>query len=305
MTQERSNPLGVGPRFSLTTIFLKKFQKEYGLPLVSAGLAGPASVQNANFLQEKAMNRFERGFSLLELLVVMTIMAILTAVMLPSIEGLNSSAKFNQSISEITGILEQARSYAVGQNTYVWVAFYPLDSSQLTGPQQDGSGNHLIVATYASNDGTDPIKWSGATPYAIPYTSPTTGTVISPVFKLRNLTQLLMAPGENGQSYLTFNNGVLPVAMTGSAASPAANVTFEYPLPGTGVTLGLQPVPNGDQACYLVEFTPLGDAEVSSGFSNVIRMDCQPMKSKGIVDNHNIASLGINGLTGLTTVYRQ
>jgi prepilin-type N-terminal cleavage/methylation domain-containing protein len=245
------------------------------------------------------------GFSLIELLVVMAIMAVLTAVTLPSIEGLNSSGKFNQSISEIAGILEQARSYAVGQNTYVWVAFYPLDSSQLTGSQQDMSGNHLIVATYASNDGTDPIKWNGGAPYTIPYTSPTTGTVISPIFKLRNLTQLLMAPGGSGQSYLTFNNGILPGAMTGSVASPAANVTFQCPLPGTGVTLGQQPVPNGDQECYLVEYTPLGDAQVAPGFSNVIRMDCQPMKAKGIVDNHNIASLGINGLTGLTTVYRQ
>jgi prepilin-type N-terminal cleavage/methylation domain-containing protein len=245
------------------------------------------------------------GFSLVELLSVMVIIAVMATLALPSIRSLNSSLKFNQNLSQIIGNLEQARSYAVGQNTYVWVAFYPLDGSHLTGSQQDMSGDHLVMATYASSDGTNPINWSSNGTYAIPYTSPTTGAIVSPIMKVQTFTQLRLAPGANGISYLPFNSSVLPGAMTANEASPASNINFTYPLPGNNVTLGQQPVPTGDQACYVIQFTPSGDAQVASGLSSVIRIDCQPMKASAIVDGNNIASVGVNGLTGLTTTYRQ
>jgi Tfp pilus assembly protein FimT len=238
----------------------------------------------------------------LELLVVLAILTILATVTIPSISGLNRSGRFNQGLSQITGVLEEARSYAVAQNTYVWVAFYPVDASQLTGPQTDPSGDHLIVATYASNDGTDPINWTSGT-YAIPYTAPT-GTVISPILKVQNLTQLRMAPGGNGIAYLNFNTGVLPSAMTGGEASPASNIVFSYPLPPTGMILSQQPLPPGAAPISVIEFTPSGSAQVGAGLAGVVRVDFQPMKSASLVDDNNIASLGINGLMGLATRYR-
>ncbi len=234
----------------------------------------------------------------------MVIIAIMTAAALPSIRGLNSSFKFNQNLSQVVGMLEQARSYAVAQNTYVWVAFYPVDGSQLTGSQQDTSGDRLVLAAYASSDGTNPVNWSTNVTYSIPYTSPTTGAIISPILKVQTLSQLRMASGANGLGYL-LPSASLPTSMTASEASPASNVTFTYPLPGNGLTLGQQPVPAGDQTCYVIQFAPSGDAQVASGLSSVIRIDCAPMKATTMVDNHNIASVGINGLTGLTTLYRQ
>jgi prepilin-type N-terminal cleavage/methylation domain-containing protein len=242
------------------------------------------------------------GFSLLELLVVLAILAILATVTIPSISGLNGSGKFNQALSQVTGILEEARSYAVAQNTFVWVAFYPVNASQLTGSQNDPSGDHLIVATFASNDGTDPINWTSGT-YAIPYTAPT-GTVINPILKVQNISQLRIAPGGNGIAYLNFTTDILPSAMTGGEASPASNVVFSYQLPAMGLILSQQPLPSGAAPISVIEFTPSGSAQVGEGLSSVVRVDFQPMKSSSVTDDHNIASLGINGLMGLTTRYR-
>jgi prepilin-type N-terminal cleavage/methylation domain-containing protein len=244
------------------------------------------------------------GFTLVELLVVLAIMAILVAAVLPSIAGLRGSGKFNQALDQITGALEQARSDAIGQNTYVWVAFYPVDASQLAGSQNDMSGDHLVIVTYASSDGTDPIKWTPGT-YSIPYTAPT-GTMISPIRMVQTLTQLHIAPGGTGVAYLNQSSltNKLPSAMTSGEASPASNVVFTYTFPANGLRLSNQPVPTGAQSIAVIEFTPAGSAEVGAGLVAVVRMDFQPMKAHGIYDNNNIASLGINGLMGLTTRYR-
>ena len=58
----------------------------------------------------------QRGFSLLELLAVIAIMAILASLAVLSFRGMNSSGNFNKAVDEISGILEQGRSYAMGQD---------------------------------------------------------------------------------------------------------------------------------------------------------------------------------------------
>ena len=260
------------------------------------------------------MKRSLAAFTLLELLVVVAIMAVLAAVGMVSVTGVGSSRKFDQTLSQITGIFEQARSYAIGQNTYVWVALYPVDASKLAS-QADMSGDHLIVATYASNDGTDPIQWvANANGYAIPYSSPG-DTVINLITKVQTFTQIRMAPGISGTAgsgipYLAFPSGVLPPEMTGTGgqpmpASPASNILFKYPLASAGgITLSNQPVPAAAQPISVIEFTPSGSAQVAPGLSAAIRIDFAPMKTSAIVNNTNIASVEIGGLIGLVTLYR-
>ena len=69
-------------------------------------------------------SRRQRAFTLIELLVVIGIMALVVAFSRLAIEGLSSSGKFNASLSNVSGILEQGRAYAIAQDTYVWVVFY-------------------------------------------------------------------------------------------------------------------------------------------------------------------------------------
>src|SRR5258708_18589762 len=88
-----------------------------------------------------SIKRSREAFTLVELLVVLAIIAILSALAIPALQGLSGSKQFSSQLNDIAGILEQARSYATAQNTYVWVAFYPYDPSTLSQP--DNSGDAL------------------------------------------------------------------------------------------------------------------------------------------------------------------
>lgn len=65
------------------------------------------------------------GFTLVELLVVIGIIVILAAISGPTMSAIITSGAANRAISNISLQMEQARSYALGHNTYVWVGFYP------------------------------------------------------------------------------------------------------------------------------------------------------------------------------------
>jgi len=63
------------------------------------------------------------AFSLIELLIVAAIIAVLSALALPAFNSIRGAGGLTKTANDIAGILEQARSYAMAQNTYVWVGF--------------------------------------------------------------------------------------------------------------------------------------------------------------------------------------
>jgi prepilin-type N-terminal cleavage/methylation domain-containing protein len=63
------------------------------------------------------------AFSLIELLIVIAIIAVLSALALPAFNSIRNAGGLTQTANDIAGILEQARAYAMAQNTYVWVGF--------------------------------------------------------------------------------------------------------------------------------------------------------------------------------------
>jgi len=244
------------------------------------------------------------GFTLTELLVVVAIMGLLAAISLPALRGLNGAGKFNQSVQEIAGILEQGRAYAVAQNTYVWVAFYPVDPATLPAPDTDQSGEQLYVATYASTDGTDPVTWgTGLTTVPIPYVA-SAGALpwIIQIAKPRVFKQLHLET----QTYFTSTAIPSMPASMNTPTPPLSLVSFVLSLRSPAIVLSSQTLPSGQNSKTLVVgFTPSGSAQVSSSPVSVIGLDLQPMKGAGIKSTNNLAALRINGLVGLTTVYRK
>lgn len=64
-----------------------------------------------------------RAFSLVELLTVVAIIGVLVTVATPALSSLRGSGSVNSAVLNISLILEQARSYALANNVYVWVGF--------------------------------------------------------------------------------------------------------------------------------------------------------------------------------------
>jgi prepilin-type N-terminal cleavage/methylation domain-containing protein len=103
--------------------------------------------------------RGEGGFTLLELLVVMSIIAILMVLVAPAFTNMKSGNDFTDAVYGIQGLLENARTYARANRTYVFVGFAevlssvdPNGSPQAT-PAPTPYGR-VAVAVVASKDGT-------------------------------------------------------------------------------------------------------------------------------------------------------
>jgi len=97
-------------------------------------------------------SREHRGFSLLELLVVMAILAFVAAMSVPAISGLTQGSTMNKNLLIFSGVLEQARQHAISRNTYVWVVL-ALPAT---------ADDPVRVGQIASRDGTDVLGWSSA-----------------------------------------------------------------------------------------------------------------------------------------------
>ncbi len=226
----------------------------------------------------------------MELLVVISVIAILSAAGGPAISALTSSGSADQNISQLSGILEQAREYAVSQNTYVWVAFY--NSTAPNGSSQ------VSVAVVASTDGTDPAGASGVSTWqTYPYgTVPGEGLAL--INKIVTLKQLNIKSATQVIAPASLPVVTPPVTSTANSINDGTtnNSTglFSIQVPGSSVTSSFIPG---------VQFTPSGQARNSSSPVNVIDLDLQPQKGT-VNDAKNVAVLRMNGLTGETVVYR-
>src|SRR5690606_23340112 len=81
------------------------------------------------------------GFTLVELLVVIGIIMTMMALAVPAYQYLNSAGNVTKAGNDVAGFLEQARSYAMANNTYVWVGF-------------EKDGKDLVISAVASRTGT-------------------------------------------------------------------------------------------------------------------------------------------------------
>ena len=111
--------------------------------------------------------RPKSAFTLVELLVVMGIIVVLLGLSGPLFNSIRGANDFGVNVGTLTGVFEQARAYAVANNTYVYVGIGEFDAGQSTSASPQAAGNgRLVLCEVATRDGTrgydvnNPAAWT-------------------------------------------------------------------------------------------------------------------------------------------------
>lgn len=228
--------------------------------------------------------RTQLGFSLTELLVVIALMGFLAAASVPAMSALNGSGRINQTVSEVAGLLEQSRQYAIAQNTYVWVAFF--EDTNATGIRT------VTVAVMASKDGTNPTS---ITPTYNFGTIPSATALVNMVCPLRTFSKVSL---QDAGTFTSSDISKLPPLVLDKSNNSLAKsaASFQIKIPGNTATSRFD---------RYILFTPSGEARNRDSTIDVLEIGMQPLKGTGTAQtDKNVAVIRVSGLTGLTQVYR-
>lgn len=248
-----------------------------------------------------------RAFTLLELMMVITIMVLLTMLLVPAFNSLKGSGDITNAAYAISGALEQGRNHAMANNTYVWVGFYEEDATSsvptLATPPYPGHGR-LIVAIVASTDGTKVFE-DEDTAASLPTTrikqvgkltkiegvhvtdiGPPPSPAPSPAPAPGSLAGRTDAPYLEGSPFTHFNRISSDSADTTKFSFSAQDYTFHK----------------------TVRFNPRGEANINSTYAlkHAVELGLRP--THGIVvdsNSPNVVAIQFSSVSGNFKIYRQ
>ena len=262
------------------------------------------------------------AFTLIELVVVIAIIAVLTAFLVPAFTNLKGANDLTNAAYTVKGVLEQARTYARVNNTYAWVGFYEENGAIVsTNPPTPGSGR-LVLSSVASLDGTTVY---GATPGAI---DPAKLVQVTRLIKVENLHLPLLAIGTGtgdtfdarpalqfeptaGYNYARF--GELNAASPNTAPYTNSQFPFQYPVGN--------PAPTAQYTFWkTLQFSPRGESRINGNNYDVRRVveigllqtrgSAVPTATSGAGTSTasykgNVIAIQISGLGSIVKLYRR
>jgi type II secretory pathway pseudopilin PulG len=237
------------------------------------GSKSPHIFSTVQLPERSLIGRRMGAFSLVELLTVMAVISLLVGLGTQLAGGVFGSGKFNANVAKASAILDQARQYAIANNTYVWVAFRQ-NPPMATRPLES-----VAIAVIASQDGTNPVGWNG--------TVDVPGSTLQLVNKIEWMEGTQLGLSSSVSAILN-----PPSRPTQSGENLASDLRFRIPVAGTMVEF--------DQ---VTAFTPRGEALVGEGLVAYADIPLEPFPAAA--DNRNVAIIQLSGITGIQRVYRQ
>jgi prepilin-type N-terminal cleavage/methylation domain-containing protein len=261
------------------------------------------------------------GFTLLELLIVIGIIAVLLVLIVPAFTSLKSAGDVTSAAYTIKGALDTARTYAKANNTYTWVGFFEEDVSQTsTNPATPGTGR-LVMSIVASKNGTN-VYGSGNG-----VIDPTKLIQIGKLVRIENVHLPLFAICQSNCTGETFDTrpavqndpgGGYNYSRFGELNSPPPNTApyttpynFQYPVGN--------PAPVAQYTfSKLLQFSPRGESRVNGDSYNIRRVveigliqthgtATPPPRggTGGSIFDGNVVAVQINGFAGDVKIYRR
>ncbi len=267
----------------------------------------------------------QRGFTLVELLVVLVIMAILSSLVVAAFNSIGDSQSFASQSNDFQQLLDDARAYAMANNTYTFIGIEEVDASQPTSavPQNlvtATKGGRIAAAVVTTRDGTSALGTDNSNVVAI------SKLKVFPNMHLQ--ANYYMGPGRKSSTNVTATspspmaNRALLTGKTytlGNNATQAASVLnseyFTWPLTGTA------------QYTFnrLIQFSPDGSASMvrTPGSSQLtysptwLEIDLEQMHGAVLSSvptytslnkasaGHQVVAIQIDGITGNTQLYQQ
>jgi prepilin-type N-terminal cleavage/methylation domain-containing protein len=260
-----------------------------------------------------------RGFTLLELLIVVGIIALLLVLIAPAFTTMKSGSDFTNGVYGIQGVLENARAYAKANRTYVFVGFAEVDSSvdPSVSPQVTTGATpygRVAVATVASKDGTRQFAYATSgqgSDWTANYSNGANLTAIGKLQRYENLHFLVdfpsWTPTAHPNSNMARYQPTGPPYSLGNTASTSVT-PFSWPL-GSPLNSGQY------QFNRVIYFDPTGTARIASSsnadaIAQVMEIDLQlthgtlvpPVPTNQDVGNQ--AVIQIAPMSGEIRVYR-
>ena len=221
------------------------------------------------------------GFTLTELITVIAIITLVAGLATLSVRGVGESASFQRTLSQVSGLLEQTRAYAIANNTHAWVGF----------SENAATGESMVrMAAFASLDGTDLAKSGGGADVTLPSDS---AEMISRMEPLENVKVVSDPPSGNKVSLK------LPEVKALSAlpsSGGGGGSTFAVKLPDSIVRFD-----------RTIHFTPVGEAQFDTSLPEAIQFVLVPERTAGVstvADQARAAVVRVSGLTGQVFLFQ-
>ena len=222
------------------------------------------------------------AFSLIELLSVMAIIGMLTAAVIPALNSITGGSTVTKAAFDISSTMEQARAYAMANNTYVFVGLTEVNGTVAESAAQQAGNGRVVVVAAGSKDGTRNFGSNNSNLVALT--------------KLRRFENLHLAntvPNSDNMSRPAVSDGY----RAGNAAF-AAESSFGWPLSGATPAYTFTKI---------IQFDPRGTASLQSSARHLpqwMEIGLAPTKGNAVTESANCAALLLDGVTGSVKIYR-